>query len=240
MKRLTHRTADVPRAGARATRPGTAATRSPLQAMADAAPGQRRLAALQARADASRNAGQARPTAGPVQRQAEEEEPLQGKAIQRQAEEEELLQGKAMQRQAEEEGPQAEEEEPLQAKPEAGANRTGMPDRLKAGVEALSGLDMSGVRVQANSPEPARVNALAYAQGNDIHLAPGQERHLPHEAWHVVQQRQGRVQPTLQAHGAAINDDPSLEREADVMGAQAMATGAPVGTTQRTIRPTDR
>ena len=115
-----------------------------------------------------------------------------------------------------------------------------MPDRLKAGVEALSGLDMSGVRVQANSPEPARVNALAYAQGNDIHLAPGQERHLPHEAWHVVQQRQGRVQPTLQAHGAAVNDDPSLEREADVMGAQAMATGAPAGTTQRTIRPTDR
>ena len=157
--------------------------------------------ALQARADACLHAGQA---AGPVQRQAEEEEPLQGKAIQR----------------------QAEEEEPLQAKPEAEANRTGMPDRLKAGVEALSGLDMSGVRVQANSPEPARVNALAYAQGDDIHLAPGQERHLPHEAWHVVQQRQGRVQPTLQAHGAAINDDPSLEREADVMGAQAMATGA--------------
>jgi hypothetical protein len=253
MKRLTHRTADVPPARARAVRPGTAAGRSPLQTMADAAPGQRRLAALQARADVSRHAEQPRPTAGPIQCQAEEEA-LQGKALQRQAEEEELLQGKALQRQAEEEEPlqgkalqRQEEEEPLQAKPEAGANRTGMPDRLKAGVEALSGVDMSGVRVQANSPEPARVNALAYAQGNDIHLAPGQERHLPHEAWHVVQQRQGRVQPTLQAHGAAINDDPSLEREADVMGARAMATGAPVSTaeaapadvTQRHIRSSD-
>lgn len=39
------------------------------------------------------------------------------------------------------------------------------------------------------------VGALAYARGNDVHLAPGQERHLPHEAWHVVQQREGRVAP---------------------------------------------
>ncbi|HAP61901.1 MAG TPA: hypothetical protein DCR93_21180, partial [Cytophagales bacterium] len=34
--------------------------------------------------------------------------------------------------------------------------------------------------------------------GTDIHLAPGQQKHLPHEAWHVVQQKQGRVKPTLQ------------------------------------------
>ena len=97
-----------------------------------------------------------------------------------------------------------------------------MPDALKSGVETLSGLDMSGVRVQANSSKPAEVGALAYAQGNDIHLGPGQERHLPHEAWHVVQQRQGRVQPTIQAAGVAINDDPGLEHEADVMGARAL------------------
>ena len=127
MKRLTHRTADVPRAGARATRPGTAATRSPLQAMADAAPGQRRLAALQARADASRHAGQPRATAGPVQRQAEEEEPLQGKALQRQAEEEELLQGKAMQRQAEEGGPQAERRSHCRRNPRPGRTGPGCP-----------------------------------------------------------------------------------------------------------------
>jgi len=61
---------------------------------------------------------------------------------------------------------------------------------------------------------------LAYAQGKDIHVGPGQEQHLPHEAWHVVQQAQGRVRPTMQMKGAAINDDTGLEAEADVMGAK--------------------
>ncbi len=46
---------------------------------------------------------------------------------------------------------------------------------------------------------------------------------MPHEAWHVVQQMQGRVQPTMQAKGVGINDDVSLETEADVMGAKAMS-----------------
>jgi hypothetical protein len=53
-------------------------------------------------------------------------------------------------------------------------------------------------------------------------VGQGEERYLPHEAWHVVQQRQGRVQPTLQAEGVAINDDASLEKEADVMGSKAL------------------
>ncbi len=103
-------------------------------------------------------------------------------------------------------------------------NRTGMPDGLKSGIEALSGMDLSDVRVHRNSSEPAQLNALAYAQGNDVHLAPGQEQHLPHEAWHVVQQRQGRVAPTMQMQGVAINDDAGLEQEADVMGAKAAPT----------------
>jgi hypothetical protein len=101
------------------------------------------------------------------------------------------------------------------------ANNTGLPDNLKAGVESLSGMSLDHVRVHYNSPQPAQLNALAYAQGSDIHLAPGQEQHLPHEAWHVVQQAQGRVRPTMQmAGGLAVNDDAGLEREADVMGAR--------------------
>ena len=108
-----------------------------------------------------------------------------------------------------------------QMQPRPASNRTGMPDGLKAGVESLSGMDLSDVRVSFNSEKPAQLNALAYAQGNEIHLAPGQERHLPHEAWHVVQQRQGRVVPTLQAKGVAINNDAGLEHEADAMGAKA-------------------
>lgn len=106
-------------------------------------------------------------------------------------------------------------------------NRTGMPDSLKAGVESMSGMDMSDVRVHRNSPEPRQINALAYAQGNDIHLGPGQEKHMPHEAWHLVQQRQGRVQATTDVGGTPVNDDAGLEREADVMGQRAASMAPP-------------
>ena len=106
-------------------------------------------------------------------------------------------------------------------------NRTGLPDSLKNGIETLSGLSMDNVQVHYNSPQPAQLNALAYAQGTDIHVAPGQERHLPHEAWHVVQQAQGRVQPTMQMKdGVPINDDRGLEHEADVMGTKALNSGS--------------
>ena len=102
-------------------------------------------------------------------------------------------------------------------------NLTGMPDRLKAGLEQLSGLDLSGVRVHYNSAKPAQLNAHAYTQGQVIELGPGQERHLPHEAWHVVQQAEGRVKPTESiSNGTSVNDDQGLETEADVMGALAM------------------
>lgn len=104
-------------------------------------------------------------------------------------------------------------------------NKTGMPDNLKSGLESMSGFDLSNVRVHYNSDEPAKLQAHAYAQGNDIHLGPGQEKHLPHEGWHVVQQRQGRVQPTKQLKEAAINDDSALEKEADVMGGKAFDAG---------------
>jgi hypothetical protein len=139
----------------------------------------------------------------------EEEDLLQGKfqTIQRMGsglEEEDLLQGKF---------------EPIQRK----KNTTGMPDSLKSGVENLSGLSMDDVQVHYNSDKPSQLQAHAYAQGTDIHIAPGQEKHLPHEAWHVVQQKQGRVQPTMQMMGKVnVNDDAGLENEADVMGAKAM------------------
>ena len=104
-------------------------------------------------------------------------------------------------------------------------NNTGLPDHLKSGIESLSGISMDHVKVHYNSLQPAQLNAHAYAQGSEIHVAPGQEQHLPHEAWHVVQQAQGRVQPTMQMKaGVSVNDDAGLEAEADVMGAKA-ATG---------------
>jgi hypothetical protein len=144
----------------------------------------------------------------------EEEKPIQGKfeTLQRVAsKEEELLQGKFTQHSS-----------PIQRQEEA-TNNTGLPDQLKTGIESLGGMTMDHVKVHYNSDKPAQLNAHAYAQGSDIHIAPGQEKHLPHEAWHVVQQAQGRVKPTMQMkQGVPVNDDAGLEHEADVMGAKAM------------------
>ena len=173
----------------------------------------------------------------------EEEEPLQGKfeTIQK-VEEEEPLQGKfeTVQKVEEEEPLQGkfetvqkvEEEEPLQGKfetiqkvepPKNTSKQNGLPGNLKSGIEQLSGYSMDDVKVHYNSSQPAQLQAHAYAQGKDIHIAPGQEKHLPHEAWHVAQQKQGRVKPTLQMKtGVPVNDDAGLENEADVMGAKAV------------------
>ena len=106
-------------------------------------------------------------------------------------------------------------------------NDTGLPNQLKTNIEHLSGYRMDDVKVYYNSHKPTQLRAHAYAQGTDIHLAPGQEKHLPHEAWHVVQQKQGRVKPTLQMKGAVnVNNDRNLEREADIMGEKAMHQGS--------------
>ncbi len=102
-------------------------------------------------------------------------------------------------------------------------NDTGLPDGLKSGVENLSGYSLNDVKVHYNSDKPAQLQAHAYAQGTDIHLGPGEEKHLPHEVWHVVQQKQGRVKPTLQMKSnLKVNNDQNLEKEADVMGRKAV------------------
>ena len=103
--------------------------------------------------------------------------------------------------------------------------RTGLPEPLKSGIESLSGMSMDHVKVHYNSSQPAQLNALAYAQGSDIYIGPGQEKHLPHEAWHVVQQRSGRAKPTIQMKAQGISNESRLEREADVMGARAVKKG---------------
>jgi len=86
-------------------------------------------------------------------------------------------------------------EDETQIKDSIVENNTGLPDQLKSGMENISGISLNDVRVHPNSSQPSELSAHAFAQGTDIHLAPGQEKHLPHEAWHVVQQKKGRVQP---------------------------------------------
>lgn len=160
------------------------------------------------------------------------------RSVQRQANdglEEDLIQGKF--ETAQREG--VEDEEPLQGKFSGTVqreesvptkNETGIPDNMKAGFENLSGFSFDDVRVHYNSGKPAQLQALAYTQGNQVHIAPGQEKHLGHELGHVVQQKQGRVQPTMQLQGVSVNDDEGLEREADSMG---LASSANLQTKQK-------
>ncbi|SFU85878.1 eCIS core domain-containing protein [Pseudoduganella namucuonensis] len=93
----------------------------------------------------------------------------------------------------------------------------GLPDKLKSGIESLSGFSMDHVRVHYNSPQPARLNAHAYTQGSVIHLAPGCEHHLAHEAWHVVQQAQGRVGAMAHSHIGLATDEEALRVERDLL-----------------------
>ena len=142
-----------------------------------------------------------------------------------------ILQKKKSQYQAKQKPIQAKQQKikakqkPVQAKQQivnkSNGNGQGLPTQMKTNMEAMGGVDLSDVKVHRNSNEPQKVGALAYAQGSDIHLGPGQEKHLGHEAWHTVQQKQGRVHPTLQAKGLSINDNAALEQEADAMGAKA-------------------
>lgn len=113
------------------------------------------------------------------------------------------------------------QEESAEPPPAVEPNRTGLPDVLKTNIEHLSSTSLNDVNVHYNSPEPAQLKAHAFTKGNDIFVAPGQQRHLAHEAWHVVQQKQSLVQPTRFAGDVAVNDSPGLEREADLMAQKA-------------------
>jgi Domain of unknown function (DUF4157)/Novel toxin 16 len=116
--------------------------------------------------------------------------------------------------------------------PTGGAGRP-LDAAVRAKMEAAFGADFSAVRIH-EGPEAASIGALAFTRGHDIFFAsgryqpdskPGQEL-LGHELAHVLQQARGRVQPTRQAGGLAVNDDAALEAEADALGALAAAGDA--------------
>jgi len=119
---------------------------------------------------------------------------------------------------------------PLQMKL-AGANAGGspLPDAVQQKMEGAFGHDFSRVRVH-HGDHAASIGAQAYAQGEHIHFARGRysphshegQRLLGHELAHVVQQRAGRV-AVPQGKGLPINEDRSLEAEADAMGGRAAA-----------------
>ncbi|NMM50761.1 eCIS core domain-containing protein [Marinigracilibium pacificum] len=97
-------------------------------------------------------------------------------------------------------------------------------------MEASFGTSFSDVNVHKDSSEATNIGAKAFTRGSDVHFAPGQynpasksgQELIGHELAHVVQQRQGRVKPTTQVNGTQINDNPTLEIEADEMGRKAV------------------
>lgn len=159
----------------------------------------------------------------------DEDELLQGKFVAQRAEmdEEELLQGKFVTQRAE-----MDEEELLQGKftaQRAEADTTAVNPTLAPMIPTFGADMLSSVQLHPDSSTPEQVGALAYTQGTDIHFAPGQfkpdtqagRQLIGHELAHVVQQASGRVQPTTEIGGMPVNDDPSLEQEADRIGAKA-------------------
>lgn len=114
---------------------------------------------------------------------------------------------------------------PFQLKQGKASGLKSLPLQLKSGVEELFRLNMSDVKVNYNSSEPSKIGAAAYAQGSDIHLGPGQEKHLPHEAWHVVQQRKENVPATQTINGTAVNERENLENQADQIVLKAQDLG---------------
>jgi hypothetical protein len=116
---------------------------------------------------------------------------------------------------------------PAQKKSEGSGSS--LPGKVQKKMENAFGADFSDVKVHPNSSKASQLKAQAFTQGNDIHFAPGKynpesqtgQALLGHELTHVEQQRAGRVKPTTQAKGYAINDDTNLEKEADQKGAMA-------------------
>lgn len=93
-------------------------------------------------------------------------------------------------------------------------NLTGIPTQMKLDFERRSGLSFDDVRVHYNSDKPRKIGALAYTQGTQVHIGPGQERHLRHELGHVVQQKTSIVKPTKIIHNIPVNTDQNLEKHA--------------------------
>lgn len=109
------------------------------------------------------------------------------------------------------------------------ASRGSMPAPVRSKMENSFGTNFGDVSIHTDSPQAKSMGALAFTQGSNVHFAPGQynpqsssgQALLGHELTHVVQQRAGRVAVPHQSKGAPINADPSLETEADNLGAKA-------------------
>ena len=108
-------------------------------------------------------------------------------------------------------------------------NLTGIPTQMKLDFEQRSGLSFDDVQVHYNSDKPAQLQALAYTQGTQIYVGPGQEQHLPHELGHVIQQKSRKMHPT--------HSPPAARTHAQGEGRPGEGgTAADGGSSRRTLR----
>ncbi len=113
--------------------------------------------------------------------------------------------------------------------PASSGSSNSLPGGVRAKMENSFGTSFSNVSIKTDSAQAKSLGALAFTQGNNVHFAPGHynphtssgQALLGHELTHVVQQRAGRVPVPHQSKGSPVNADPSLETEADQLGAKA-------------------
>ena len=98
----------------------------------------------------------------------------------------------------------------------AAFRNTGIPKVMQERFETASGLSFDDVHINYNSPRPAKLGALAYTQGTQVYIGPGQEQHLEHELGHVLQQKRGLVKADGYLDGLPVNRNSALERAADL------------------------
>lgn len=120
-----------------------------------------------------------------------------------------------------------------QLPPKAGSGGEALPDDLRTKFEGSLGADLSGVRVHADADVATAAGAKAVAQGQDIHMAPGEydpqsasgQELLAHEVAHTVQQQHATPRPQQKGARPAPAAS-SAEHEAD-QAASAMVAGNP-------------
>ncbi|MFM7203437.1 MAG: DUF4157 domain-containing protein [Myxococcota bacterium] len=140
----------------------------------------------------------------------------------------ELLSDAVVQQKATVEAPHSEPASAATRHQDSRSSGNPLQDSVRDKMEGAFGADFSSVRVHTDGQADA-IGAQAFTQGDDIHFGQGQyapenssgQELLGHELTHVLQQRAGRVSTTTQARGLELNDDAGLEKEADLLGAQA-------------------
>lgn len=124
-------------------------------------------------------------------------------------------------------GDEKEDEDIIQKKEnKATTNPSKLPDSINNVAKKSFGQDLSNVNIRTNDKEADDLGAKAFTKGNEISFGNGEydpssaegKSLIGHELAHVIQQKNGLVQPTSSINNIFINDNPHLEKQADEMG----------------------